>query len=201
MVAGEDVGELGHPFASGGGDAGGRGVHGQLYGVVEQMVDAAVAQQAVALLEGGVVADEGVEIAVVALRDDHVHPPAAFFAGATDQVDVLRRGHDERECANVVAQAGVFLAGAAQALAAAACHAEGELFGHAAAHILGAGCGEVFAAAKQHGVGHSRKAFAEAQIVDGVEQVAFAHAVVAQEAVDLGREVERCFGYVLEVCQ
>ena len=53
--------------------------------------------------------------------------------------------------------------------------------------------------AHEHLVGRSRKTSAIAKIVDGVEQIAFSHAVVAQEAVDLGRHIKRGTLDVFEV--
>ncbi len=101
----------------------------------------------------------------------------------------------------MLAQAAVFLASAAQALALAGCEPEGYLLRFAVAQIQGACRGKGFAPAYHHGVGHAGEAFGEAQVVDGVKQIALPHAVVAEKAVDFWREVKRGFRYVLEVDQ
>ncbi len=61
--------------------------------------------------------------------------------------------------------------------------------------------GEALASADEHGVGHAREAFAEAEHVQGVKEVALAHAVVAEETVDFRRELQRGVGDILKVCQ
>ena len=59
--------------------------------------------------------------------------------------------------------------------------------------------GELRTAMYQHWVGGTCKAAAVAEVVNGIEKVALAHAVIAQEAVDLGRHVEQGTLDVLEV--
>ena len=173
--------------------------HLGLYGFVERVVHYPGAQQAVALLERAGIAYEGVEIAAVALRYHHVHPPAAFLAGAAYQIYVLRGGHHYWESAYVLAEPLIFLSPALECLAAPAGQAQRHFLGGVAAQIEAFGHGIVLAAAHEHGVGHSRETLAEAQIEYGVEQIAFAHSVVAQKAVYLGREIERGLCDILEV--
>ena len=42
-------------------------------------------------------------------------------------------------------------------------------------------------------------AFAEREIIDGVQQVCFSHTVTTQEAIDLGRQTEFCLLYIFIV--
>ncbi len=99
----------------------------------------------------------------------------------------------------MVGQAGVFLACALETLAASALHAQLQFLVGAPTPVYAFGHGEVLSATYHHRVGHAGKTPAEAQIMYGVEQIALAHAVVAEETVDFRREVERRLAYVLEV--
>lgn len=173
-------------------------IHLHLHGSEERGVGNAVAEHAVALVEGAAVAYEGVEIERIGLRDHHVHQAAALVGGASDDVDILRRRHDEGEGPDVSRQALIFLSLALERLASPGSDAERELLVDAVAQIEGAHHGEVVAAAYHLRVGHPREAFAEAEEVYGVEQVALPHAVVAQQGVDLGGEGKRGFGDILE---
>lgn len=58
---------------------------------------------------------------------------------------------------------------------------------------------EILAPGDQHRIRYSGEAACEAQAVYGVEQVAFAHAVVAEESVDFRRKIEAGMPYVLEI--
>ena len=69
------------------------------------------------------------------------------------------------------------------------------------AQVVASEHGKVFSASDELLVADTAEAFAEAQEVDGIEQIAFAHAVVAQEAVDIGGEVKGALADVLEVSQ
>jgi hypothetical protein len=59
--------------------------------------------------------------------------------------------------------------------------------------------GEVFATFYYQAIGCTGETFAEAKIVYGVEHVAFAHAVVSQEAVELVGKIERGIAYVFKI--
>lgn len=97
------------------------------------------------------------------------------------------------------AEALIFFSAPAERFALACCHSEREFFGCVATKILSAyGC-EIFSDACEHLVGQSGKAFAETQIVDCIEQIAFTHAVVAQQTVDFWGKRQRRFGDVFEI--
>ncbi len=68
-----------------------------------------------------------------------------------------------------------------------------------AAQVVAFEHGEILVAGDEHGVCHSGETFAETQSVYCVEQIAFAHAVVAKQSVDLGREFQTRASDILEI--
>lgn len=199
IVAREHRAKLLHPRVARGGYNSSRGVHLEVYRLEKSGIVGAVAQQAVALLEQTAVAHDGVEVAGIALTDDHVHEAAAFVACAAYQLHIGRTDHHKRQQADVGAYAAVFLAASLEALAAAGLKAGDYLLGLPETLIAAAHDGEVLAGAHQHGVRRAGEALREAEQIQRVKQVALAHAIVAQQAVDPRRELEARPRDVLEI--
>ncbi len=59
----------------------------------------------------------------------------------------------------------------------------------------------VLSTADEQTVVYPREAFAETQEVDRIEQVALPHAVVAEKAVDLSRQLKSSLGDILKIAQ
>ena len=131
------------------------GVHASLDGLVEHVINYPGSEQAVTLLQSGVITNERVEIALVALRDDHVHPAPALLSGPADEVDVLRRGHDYGKKAYVFAKPVVFLAAALEALALSSRHSEGQFLVGASPGIGSLRHCEILPSFHQHGICHA----------------------------------------------
>ncbi len=199
IPSGENAAQLLHPFLTGGGQVYGRALHGHLHRQIQGRVGAMVAQQLVALLQGAGVAYQVVEIERVGLGYHYVHQAAAFLARACHQVAVGRGGNHQGESPDVGAETFVFLPRAFEAFPFAGLQPEGQLLIEPAPEIAAPQCGESLPSAYQLHVGQPREAFAETEVIYGVEEVAFAHAVVAQETVDLGGELEARLGDVLEI--
>ena len=180
----ENAGKFLNPALSGSGQILSRTAQGKLDSQIQGMVDHVVAQHLVALLKCPPIAYQMVKIYRVGLRDDHIHEAASLLAGAAYQLLVGRGNHHKRECSDMSAQALVFLSLALERLAFSRLHAECKLFVGASSRIQSPERREIDASARQRAVGHPREAFAEAQIVDCVEQVALSHTVVAQQTVD-----------------
>ena len=159
-----------------------------------------VAQQFVALLQGAGVANKVVEVDGIGLRDNLIHEPAALLAGAADQFLIGRSCHYQRKRAYVRTEAVVFLPLAFERFAFARHQPHRQLFVEPLAGVVAAQGYEIFAASHQRAVGEPGEAFAETQVIDRVEQIALAHAVVAQKTVDFRAEIEPGVGYILEVC-
>ena len=199
IIAAVYCGEAFYGVAAGCGDVACGKVHGTFDGLKEEGVGGIVAQEFVALLEGVVVADEVVEIARVALTDNHVDEATAVFAGSGDEVRVGRGDEHSREEADVLAQPLILLAAALEGFAAATAKAHVHFLGGAASVIAALQEHEVLAAARHQRVLGAGEAAAEAEVIDGVEEVALAHAVVAEQAVELVGEGECSGGNILEV--
>ena len=152
-------------------------------------------EEAVALVEGFVVGDEVVEVVVVDLRDDTVGEAAAELAAAGDELLVVGRDHDQGQLADVLGE------GFIQFLVPA--HLLGLPLTEGAADDVGAAMAvdseEVGAEAYVLAVGGVEIAFAEGEVVDGIEEVGLASAVVADEAVDVAAEPDVGLGVILEV--
>ena len=200
VVAAVDVAQAVDKGAARAGDVCGGDVHRHLEGGEEVAVGGEViAQEAVALLQGVVVPHKAGQVAGVGLRDGHVDKAAPVFARAVDEVHVGGRNQHAGEAADVLGDACVVLAAALDRLAPPFGEAYGNLLGGTLAGVAALEHGKVVAATHQQPVGGTREAAAEAQVVDGVHHVALAHAVVAEEAVELGREGQVCRADVLEV--
>ena len=89
-MGGEYRGEALHPLSAAACDYGRGGLHRYFHGLIEGVVHAAVAQQAVALLKGVAVAYECVEIYRVGLGYHLVHQASSAVAGAGDEFAVGR---------------------------------------------------------------------------------------------------------------
>ena len=149
-------------------------------------------EQGVALKDNLLVGNELLQVFLVKLRDDHIEKSPPCLAALVDDVAVVRRYHDERVEPDVVAEAAVFflvgfhrlafagLVGAADA-GAVLLHpvdkiaVDGEKVGVEADGILVLG---------------GKETLAEAEVVDGIEQVGFAAAVLTNNAVDILAEVK-----------
>ena len=77
------------------------GIHHHFDGLIEGTVLGTVAEQAIALLEEVVVADEGIEVGGVALRDNHVGKSATLLAALGDERQVGRGYHHCRQQADM----------------------------------------------------------------------------------------------------
>ena len=151
-----------------------------------------VFEQGVALKDNLLVGNELLQVFLVELRDNHVEEFPSCLAALVDDIAVVGRNHDERVEADVVAEAAVFFlvgfhrlafagfVGAADA-GAVLLHpvdkiaVDGEKVGVEADGILVLG---------------GKETLAEAEVIDGVEQVGFAAAVLANDAVDILAEVK-----------
>ena len=154
-------------------------------------------EEAVAHLEGFVVLQQMLQVAAVGLREDAVDEATAHVAAAGDDLLVGRRHHDEWQLANMFSQCLVRLLVPAHLLAFpaaedAACHVVA---------IVAVDGEEVVAHAYVLHVDGIKVAFAEREVVDGVEEVGLPRPVVADEAVDIAAEGNVGFGIVLEVGQ
>ena len=78
-------------------NVGGVGSHLVLHGFVEQRVAKLLFDDGISLLHSLGVGNHGSQIFLVALRDNHIHKPAALFACAPDKVPVGRRHHHQRQ--------------------------------------------------------------------------------------------------------
>ena len=162
-----------------------------------------ILQQGIALQDDFLVGNQLLEVFLVELWDDHVEELSAHLATLVDDVVVVGWYHDERVETDVVAETAVFfLVGfhrfafaklvSAADTGAVLLHTvhevtvDGEKVGVEAYGILVLG---------------GEEAFAEAEIVDGVEQIGFAAAIFAHNAVDVLAEVELGIFVTFEVAE
>ena len=157
-------------------------------GIEERAVGAFLFEQAVALFQGMVVSHEGVEIRRVALRYDLIDETAPFGRLASDKRHVGRRQKHQRKGAYVLGEALVCLASALERFRAAGLYGRRYFLVEAATQVTALQHGEAAVALHEHGVCRSGKAFAETHEVEGIEQIALSHAVIAEETVDFRRK-------------
>ena len=188
-----------YPLGAGRVNIGSRCYELVLNGFEEQRVSIALPYEAVAIFESLVVANEMSQIFAVALGYDLVHESAAFFACAAYQVPVHGRHHHQRYQPYVLAQALIFLAIALEGFALAFLVSHSYLYRVAVAQIVASEHHIVGIVVKHHLVGEVAAAFGEAEIVDGIEHIGFAHTIIAYEAIDVGREIQLTFSEILEI--
>ena len=200
IVVHEDGQELLYPLAAPLVDGRGLAHHLLLDGFIEERVAHLPLDHGIALLYSLVVTDEGVEILVVVLGYNEVHETAALLAAAAHQVPVHGRHHHHRQQADVLTQPLVLLAVAAHDLTLAALQGDADfqwcfLAGVAALkHHVGLAVADDCTVVARRG-----KTAAHAHVVDGVEHVGLALPVVANQAIQLGRELQPRLGDVLVV--
>ena len=90
----------------------------------------------------------------------------------------------------MVRESRVELLVALELLASSAREAEEDGFGTVAKEVLALQDAELLAAPQEPLLSGVYVAFAEGEVINGVEQVGFAHAVIAEEAVDLRRAMD-----------
>ena len=98
----------------------------------------------------------------------------------------------------MVGEAPILLSSSLEAFAAPRPKHCGDILVGTAPPVVAAQHGEFVAPAYQGAVGKSAETPAVTQHIEGVEKVALTHAVVAQQAVDARRELERCARYVFK---
>ena len=157
-------------------------------------------QQRVALKQGLVVAVERLDISVVVLRDYHIHQPPALLAATFDEQGVARRNEDKGYQPDVLRQSLILLLIALEVLLRAPFHS---------AIDRGRICRVIIVEPLQHEevlimADHLRVdarigTMAERQVIDRIQQIGLAHAVVAYETIDLRRQLQRCLPDVLIV--
>ncbi len=130
--------------------------------VEEGVVAAFLLEQLVALLEGVVVAEQGVEVRCVALRYYLVDKASALCRLAAHEAHVGRREQHQREGAYVLGKPFVGLAGALEALPVSRLHGGCHFLVESSARVAAAQHGETFATPHEHAVLGACEALAEA---------------------------------------
>ena len=148
-------------------------------------------EQRIPLLQCLVVSDQCFEVFLVVLRYHHIHETTALLAPTRNQVGVGRRNHHQRNEANVVGQAGIFLLIALELLLLASLHATIHLFGIARFRFI-------------HPLNHKkvllvhhvlrvdgiRGTLAERQIIHRIQQICLPHTILTDDTIHLGREIQ-----------
>ena len=156
-------------------------------------------EEGVALLKRTVVSRQLLYVFVVVLGYNHIHEPAAFLAAALNERHVGRRNHHERHKTDVLRQPLIFLLVALEMFFSATLHAAVDCFGGAhwgqrlpcrVVAILPFNDKEVLVVGYHRRIGHTRSTPAERQIVHDIEKVGLPHPVVADETVELWRQLE-----------
>ena len=200
VVVHEDGQELLHPLAAPLMNHRRMARHFRLHGLIQQRVAHFLLDHGVALLDGLVIADDGIEVLAVVLRDDLVHETPALLTAATHQVPVHGRHHDNGQQADVLAQPLILLAVVAHDLALAALQGDADFQRRLLAGVTALQHHVGLTVTDDRGVVACRgKAAAHAQVIDRVEHVGLALPVVADQAVQLGRELQSRLGNVLVV--
>ena len=146
-------------------------------------------QQNIALCQGFVIADEGIQIFLVILRDDHIHEAPATVAAPGYQFDIGRRHHHQGDEADMVRQAAVLLLVALELLLLPALHAAIDFLRRTVRRLIEPLYHEEIGLVKDVlRVDGVARALTERQVVDGIQQIGLAHAVLPEKAVQLGRE-------------
>ena len=164
-------------------------------------IDVVLLEQAVALFEGFVIEDEMFQIGVVELGNHRVEELAPQFAAPVNHFLVLRADHDKGDAPHVLGHSFVFLLVEFERFPLPSFLDEVHL-GFGIAHFVQATEGKVIlAVADVVAVGRTEIALGEGKVMNRVQEVGLAAAVVAYKAVDPGAEVELGLGIVLEVAQ
>lgn len=157
-------------------------------------------EQSVALREDRVVAHNGTKIAAIELRKKGVEESTSLLGSVTDEHRVGRRDDHDGDQSHVVRQTVVLLSCALDALASATRERTDNLFVTlAVGRVPALNHKELFAVANALSVGHSEGRLAHREVVDCVDDVGFACAVVTHQTVDVGRECEALLLDVLEI--
>ena len=181
----EDRGEVIDKLASGCIDHPPVEVHLLLARLIEQGVGAGrlLLQKAVALQQRLVVAYQRVQVRLVELADHHVHELAPFLAAALQQHAVRRREQHDGQQPDVVAQSLVFLACTLERLSGVQLVAAADVLRLSIEFVLPVQHEELLAVRHHLAVGHAVERLAERQVIDGIQQVGLAHAVLPHQAV------------------
>ena len=157
-------------------------------------------QQRIALEQRLVVAVERLDIGIVVLGDDHIHQLPALFASSLDEQGVAWRNEDEGYQSDMLRQPLVFLFVALEMLLRTPFHSaidrggiQGIIFVETFQHE------EVLVVADDLGINGRIGAVAERQVIDGIQQIRLALAVMADKTVNLRRQLQRCLPDVLIV--
>ena len=181
----EDRGEVIDKLASGCIDHPPVEVHLLLARLIEQGIGAGrlLLQEAVALQQRLVVANQRVQIWLVELADHHVHKLAPFLAATLQQHAVRRREQHDGQQPDVVAQSLVFLARTLERLSGVKLVAAADVLRLAIEFVLPVQHKELLAMCHHLAVGHTVERLAERQVIDGIQQVGLAHTVLPHQAV------------------
>ena len=164
-------------------------------------IDVVLLEQAVALFEGFVIEDEMFQIGVVELGNHRVEELAPQFAAPVNHFLVLRADHDKGDAPHVLGHAFVFLLVELERFSLPSLLDEVHL-GFGIARFVQAIEGKVIlSVADVVAVGRTEIALGKGKVMNRVQEVGLAAAVVAHKAVNPGAEVELGLGIVLEVAQ
>ena len=147
-------------------------------------------QHRIALLQRLVVGRERRHVFRVVLRDDDVHQPPPLIAAARDEIRVVGRSDDDGQQPDVFRQPLILLLVPLHMLLLMHLHADGDFLLHPIQVVDALHHHHLLAVTDVHRVDGVRHALRQREEVDGIEHIRLALAVMSDEAVHLGRELQ-----------
>ena len=157
-------------------------------------------EESIALLPRCVIARQDINVLRMTLGYDDVKQTPPHVTASVNEGCVRRRHQDKRQQSDMLCKALVLLVITLEVFPLPTLHAAVyALLCPVLRHIAGIEDKERLVMTQQLGIGDSILTLAERQIIYGVEDIRLAHAVAADKAIQLRREIQRRLPDILEI--